>query len=101
MAQAVINVRMVEDLKAQFSKFCEKAGLTMSTAISMFARTTVREQELPFTVTTKKKRNFLKRKQEKDPFYNEENQKRLRELIEEAKKGHVVYHDLDELEQYL
>lgn len=84
MTQATINVRMDAGLKAKFNEFCEQTGMTMSTAVSMFARDTVRNQALPFAVTTR-------RRPANDPFWSVENQKRLRESIAEMEEtGGVV-----------
>ena len=76
MAQTTINIRIDEDLKVKFNRFCEETGLTMSAAFCMFAKDTVRNQSLPFIVTTKKRRT-------RDPFWSDENQARLRESINE------------------
>lgn len=78
MAQTTINVRIDEDLKAKFSKFCDSVGMTMSTAICMFAKDTVRNQSLPFEVTN--------RRRKKDPFWSEANQKLLRESMKEMEE---------------
>ena len=75
MAQTTVNIRMDDKLKAQFGEFCEKVGMTMTTAICMFAKNTVNNQALPFEVTTKRRKN--------DPFWSEANQKLLRESIAE------------------
>ena len=50
MAQATVNVRMDEELKKGFERFCSEVGLNISVAINMFAKTVVREQRLPFDV---------------------------------------------------
>lgn len=51
MAQSVLSVRMDSDTKAAFSAFCEEVGMSISTAINIFARQTVREQRLPFEIS--------------------------------------------------
>ena len=38
MAQTLINVRMDEDLKRNFDNVCNELGMTMSTAIMIFAK---------------------------------------------------------------
>lgn len=88
MAQATINVRMDASLKAKFSEFCEQTGMTMSTAVSMFARDTVRNQALPFAVTTR-------RRPVSDPFWSVENQKRLRESIAEMEETGGAIHEVE------
>lgn len=51
MAQANINVRIDTKLKAEFDKLCEELGLTMTTAINMFARAMVRTKSIPFELS--------------------------------------------------
>lgn len=48
MAQTNISIRMDEDLKRQFDAFCSEIGMNMTTAFSIFAKTVVREQRIPF-----------------------------------------------------
>ena len=51
MAQSVLSVRMDSDTKAAFAAFCEEAGMSVSTAINVFAKQVVREQRLPFVIS--------------------------------------------------
>ena len=76
MSQTSINIRIDEDLKTKFSTFCENVGMSMSTAFCMFAKDTVKNQSLPFAVTTKRRRA-------RDPFWSEENQTRLKTSMQE------------------
>ena len=50
MPQTTINVRIDEEVKRGFEKFCSDVGLNVSVAINMFAKTVIREQRLPFDV---------------------------------------------------
>ena len=50
MAQVAFNIRMDEDLKKEFGQFCSDVGMSMSTAFVMFAKETLREQQIPFPV---------------------------------------------------
>ena len=52
MAQTTINIRMDETTKVAFDKFCREIGLSTSTAFNIFAKTVVREQRIPFALTT-------------------------------------------------
>lgn len=61
MAQTNVNIRMDEQLKKDFDKFCENVGMTMTTAICVFAKKAVREQRIPFEITAE------------DPFYSKTN----------------------------
>lgn len=51
MANTNLNIRMDEDLKRQFEAFCADIGMTMTTAINMFARKAVRENRIPFEIS--------------------------------------------------
>lgn len=50
MVQSVLTVRMDSETKAAFAAFCEQVGMSVSTAINLFARQTVREQRIPFEI---------------------------------------------------
>ena len=50
MAQTNINIRMDDNLKQQFDWLCNELGLNMTTAITIFAKTMVRQQKIPFEV---------------------------------------------------
>ena len=52
MAQATFSVRMDENLKKQFDSLCSDFGMSMSTAINVFARTVVRERRIPFEIAS-------------------------------------------------
>ncbi|MCL2045605.1 MAG: type II toxin-antitoxin system RelB/DinJ family antitoxin [Oscillospiraceae bacterium] len=48
MAQTTINVRMDEALKKQLELLCSELGMSISTAVTIFAKTAVRERGIPF-----------------------------------------------------
>ena len=50
MANTNINIRMDADLKRQFEAFCADMGMTMTTAFNVFAKKTVDEQRIPFSI---------------------------------------------------
>ncbi|MBQ7661342.1 MAG: type II toxin-antitoxin system RelB/DinJ family antitoxin [Clostridia bacterium] len=52
MAQTNVNIRMDEATKVAFDKFCNEIGLSVSSAFNIFAKTVVREQRIPFELTT-------------------------------------------------
>ena len=85
MAQSNINIRIDEELKKQFEKFCEDTGLTMTTAFNIFIKKAVKEQRIPFEITA-------------DPFYSAANIERLEKAIKDAKDGKLTIHDLIEVE---
>lgn len=66
MAQATFSVRMDETLKEQFDQLCTDFGMNMATAINVFARAVVREQKIPFEITSSAA--HLTREQAKQAF---------------------------------
>lgn len=86
MAQSNICIRMDKKLKEQFDNLCDELGLTMSTAINIFARAVVRTKSIPFALSI--------------DDYNEE----TRKVIEDAEKGIGLvgpFHSTEELMQAL
>ena len=51
MAQTNINIRMDDGLKQQFDHLCSELDLNMTTAFTIFAKTMVRQQRIPFDVS--------------------------------------------------
>ncbi len=58
MAQTNVNIRMDEATKIAFDKFCDEIGLSVSSAFNIFAKTVVREQRIPFEITTEVPNNI-------------------------------------------
>jgi len=50
VAQTNVNIRMDEDLKRDFDDLCQDLGLTMTAAFTVFAKTVVRRQRIPFDI---------------------------------------------------
>jgi len=48
MAQTTVNVSMDESLKKQLEWLCNELGMSISTAVTLFAKTAVRERGIPF-----------------------------------------------------
>jgi DNA-damage-inducible protein J len=86
MAQTSVNIRMDEELKKKFEEFCNEIGMSMTTAICIFAKKAVREQKIPFEVSAE------------DPFYSTANIKRLEKAIAELNAGYGKSHELIEVE---
>jgi len=51
MAGVNVTVRIDEETKRDFDKFCENVGINITTAFNMFIKATLRTRELPFVVT--------------------------------------------------
>lgn len=71
---ATVSFRMDDTLKRQTEGILEELGLNMTTAMTMFAKTIVREQRLPLDLSV-------------DPFYSAANQSRLKRTIENYESG--------------
>ena len=80
-----LSIRMEDETKAGFDKFCDEIGLSVSSVFNMFAKKVVREQRIPFEINA-------------NPFYSEENMKFLRESIAQDKSGKTKSIPMNELE---
>ena len=70
----------------EFDLLCSDFGMSMSTAITVFAKAVVRERKIPFEITAT------------DPFYSESNQKYLMKALEDYKLGKLTQHELIEVD---
>ena len=50
MAEVSFSIQMDENLKEQFEQVCSDLGMSVSMAITIFARTVVRERKIPFEI---------------------------------------------------
>ena len=85
---ATVSIRMDDDTKAAFEGFCNSVGLSVSAAVNMFAKVTIRENRIPFEISG-------------DPFWSKENQARLRKSMAQAKAGKLTLHEISEVSQNL
>jgi DNA-damage-inducible protein J len=53
------TIRLEPNLKKDFANICDDMGLSISSAITIFAKTVVREQRIPFEIATSKKLNAV------------------------------------------
>ena len=85
---ANVSFRMDDTLKRQTEAVLDQLGLNMTTAMTMFAKTIVREQRLPLDLSL-------------DPFYSPENQTRLKQAIDRYESGEAapVKKSIEELER--
>jgi len=86
MAQASVNIRMDEDLKHDMESLCQRLGLNLTTAVTVFFKKAVMEQAIPFKVSA-------------DPFYAESNQTRIREAVARLNAGLGTEHELIEADE--
>ena len=87
MAQSNITIKIDENVKKEFSYFCEKLGLNMSTAINLFIYSALREKRIPFELKLKE--------EDIDPFYSPQNISRLKKSIEEMEKNGGTIHEVN------
>ena len=85
MATTSITIRMDEGLKKQAETLFDEIGMNMTTAFTIFAKTAVRQQKIPFPL-------------EANPFYSDENMERIRRGIAALNAGQGIEHDLIEVE---
>ena len=79
-----VTIRMDEGLKKQSEALFNEMGLNMTTAITLFIKTAVRENRIPFEIRV-------------DPFFSENNQARLRAAAADMNaRRNVATHDLIE-----
>lgn len=79
---ATLSVRLDDETRDGFLAFCNKVGLSASTAFNLFAKAVVQQQRIPFEIRA-------------DPFYSDENLKHLREAMKADKEGKYEFHDID------
>ena len=53
MATAAFSVRMDEELKNNFERMCESFGISMTSAINLFATAVVNERRIPFEIRSR------------------------------------------------
>lgn len=78
-----ISVKVDSLDKKLFEQFCERTGMSVSTAINMFIKNVNMNRELPFRVKA-------------DPFYSEENLEHLKRAIKQIEAGRTQVHELIE-----
>ncbi len=49
-ANVNVNIRMNRELKKQFEEFCEDVGISMTAAINLFVKKTVKGYRIPFEI---------------------------------------------------
>ena len=87
MGHTTLSIRMDEDIKKRFDRFCTDAGMNATVAVNMFARAVLREKRIPFAI-----------KGSDAPFYSIKNQARLIEAMDQLEDGGGTVHELIEIE---
>lgn len=78
-----ISIRLENDVKSQAENVCKDLGLSLSTAINIYLKKLGREKRIPFDVSVA------------DPFYSEENMKRLRASIAQMEANGGTVHEVN------
>lgn len=88
---ANVTIRLNNNDKEAFSAICEKIGMNVTTALNCFVKAVIREEKIPFELSSK----------DNDGFYNEANIKHLIELkkLDDEGKLHFVEKSLKELKE--
>ena len=86
---ANVTIRLNSDDKAEFSRICEKIGLSVSAAFNVFVKTVIKEERIPFELSAR----------DRDDFYSEANIRHLEELkrFDDAGQLHFVTKTWEEL----
>jgi DNA-damage-inducible protein J len=89
LAQAMVNFRMDEGLKASMEQVCKEMGMSMTTAFTIFASKVSKDRRIPFDISA-----------DPDPFYSEANMNRLRKAISDVESGKATLteHELIEVD---
>ncbi len=51
MAQTQVNIRMDEILKKDWEAICDELGISLTAAVTVFAKKMIREKRIPFDVS--------------------------------------------------
>ncbi len=84
MAQATITIKTNDEIKKEFSSFCDEIGLNMSATINLFMKTVIREQKIPFEVSLVPNKETIKAIEESEDILS-------------GKVKAKVYNSVDEL----
>ena len=86
MATSIVNFRLDDNDKKGMEMVCDALGLSMSAAFTIFAKKVSREKRIPFDLSI-------------DPFYSEDNFKRLSKAVEDVNAGrNTSEHELIEVD---
>ena len=86
MATSMVNFRLDDKDKKGMEMVCDAIGLSMSAAFTIFAKKVSREKRIPFDLSI-------------DPFYSEDNFKRLSKAVEDVNAGrNMSEHELIEVD---
>jgi len=76
MSQAMVNIRMDDEVKRNMEQACKELGLSMTAAFTIYAIKVGREKRIPFEISV-------------DPFYSPENIAELKRRISDIEAGNA------------
>jgi DNA-damage-inducible protein J len=76
MAQTTVNIRMDDQLIKQMEQLCSEFGMSLSTAMTVFAKAVVRERRMPFEISA-----------DSDPFYSKANMRHVEKGMRDFAEG--------------
>ena len=82
-----VSLRFDDEMKKDLDEMCDEMGMNITTFFTIYAKKALRERKIPFEISAPK-----------DPFYSEQNMKRLMESDRQVKEGRVVVKTMEELE---
>lgn len=71
-----VNFRMDEQLKRNVEDICQRMGMNLTTALTIFCRKVEQERRIPFDITA-----------DQDPFYSESNVRYLKAKLDALNAG--------------
>ena len=86
MADTVVTIRVDENAKQRFDKFCGDVGISMSAALNMFIYTVIREQKIPFEISSDREKIL------------QQGREALKSLQEEAKRNGISEMTMEEID---
>ena len=87
MSMTTITARVEASDKNRFDAFCANVGINTSSAINMFVKAVLRENRIPFDITSAA-----------DPFFSESNMTHVRKSVQELRAGKGTAHELIEVD---
>ena len=88
MAQSVnVNFRMDEQLKKNVEDICQRMGMNLTTALTIFCKKVEQERRIPFEITA-----------DPDPFYSESNIRELKKRLDSINDGTAVLEEHELME---
>lgn len=82
-----VNFRMDEQLKRNVEDICQRMGMNLTTALTIFCRKVEQERRIPFDITA-----------DQDPFYSESNVRYLKAKLDALNAGTLPLEEHDLIE---